>query len=56
MGGIQCFEKERPKPKIDLEQQMGLYEFAFPAGYEEWQTIDYFVKNWDLKNAVSFDK
>eukprot|EP00347_Sterkiella_histriomuscorum_P019688 403340667 len=51
MGGIQCCEQERPKPKINLDAKIGLYEFAFPNGYEDRQTIDYFVKNWDLKEA-----
>ncbi|CDW88155.1 UNKNOWN [Stylonychia lemnae] len=51
MGMIQCCEQERPKQKVDIDAKIHGYEFAFPNGIEDQQAIEYFIKNWDLKEA-----
>jgi hypothetical protein len=54
MGMVNCVcETERPKPLVDLDAKIGLFEFAFPNGYEDDATIDYFIKNWEIKTEVS---
>jgi len=35
-----------------LDAKIGAYEFAFPNGIDEEEAIDYFKKNWELKEAV----
>ena len=53
MGVVYCCEGSRQKPKVDLDAKLGNGEFVFPGGgLEDTETIDYFIKNWKLKEEV----
>ena len=53
MGVVYCCEGSRQKPKVDLDAKLGNGEFVFPSGgFADDQTIEYFSKNWKLKEEV----
>ena len=61
MGIIQCctgcetIDKQQLSATDTLDEKLKQAEFAFPNGcvFKEDDTIQYFVKNWQLKNDIT---
>ncbi len=55
-GGGKCIDKSQLSSATDtLDEKLRQAEFAFPNGcvFKEDDTIQYFVKNWQLKNEIT---